>query len=95
MGILKIERIGGFAGYGGANSRLKSDGEMPFATLSSADQREVEAMFAARGAVDASPVRDGFRYRITRSVNGMPEVIEVPESVVPQALVGCVKDRIG
>ena len=95
MGMLKIERVGGFAGYGGANSRLKSDGVMAFSALSPADQRHVEAMFNAKGAADASPVRDGFNYRITRATKAGDDVIEVPESAVPAAMIACVKDRIG
>ncbi len=95
MGMLKVERIGGFAGYGGANSRLKSDGVMAFSALSPADQRRVEAMFNAKGAADASPVRDGFSYRITRATKTGDDVIVVPESTVPAAMIACVKDRIG
>ena len=95
MGMLKVERIGGFAGFGGASSRLKSDGVVPFTALSPADQRKVEAMFNAKGAADASPMRDGFSYRITRATKAGDDVIEVPESAVPAALVACVKDRIG
>ena len=40
--ILKIERLGGIAGFGGPN--LKSEGEYALADLSAADQERVEAL---------------------------------------------------
>lgn len=98
MGILTIERIGGFAGYGGAGSSLKSDGKIAYSKLSGADQRTVETLFAAtakeRKAWENPLMRDGFRYRITRGDGAKPLTVEVPEEKVPAALIGCVKDRI-
>lgn len=94
MGILKIERIGGFAGYGGANSKLRADGEIALSALSAKDKADVELMFNAQGSDDPSPVRDGFSYRITRGTGKSARVVTVPESAVPAALVSVVKDRI-
>jgi hypothetical protein len=99
MGILRVERIGGLAGYGGARSRLKSDGQIAFSALSLTDQKAVEALFKAQGKAAPSPVRDGFSYRVTRGGDGRGEAagktILVPEDKMPAALIACVKDRIG
>jgi hypothetical protein len=94
MGMLKVERIGGLAGYGGAGSRLKSEGQMQFSTLSPADQKQVESMFKMRTKAGTSQVRDGFRYRISRGGGAAGDVIEVSEDKMPAALIACVKDRI-
>ena len=98
MGILSIERIGGLAGYGGAGSRIKSEGKIAYLALAPVDQRKVDALFGAtakeKAAWENPLMRDGFRYRITRSGAGMSSTIEVPEDKVPISLVGCVKDRI-
>jgi hypothetical protein len=95
MGILKVERIGGLAGFGGARSRLKSDGQIAFATLSLTDQKAVEALFKAHGKDTPSPVRDGFSYSVTRGGGAAGDTILVPEDKMPAALIACVKDRIG
>jgi hypothetical protein len=95
MGILKVERIDGLAGFGGARSRLKSDGQIAFATLSLTDQKAVEALFKTHGKVTPSPVRDGFSYRVTRGGGAAGDTILVPEDKMPAALIACVKDRIG
>jgi hypothetical protein len=94
MGMLKIERIGGLAGFGGTKSRLKSDGEMAFSALSPDDQQVVEAMFEAENEVGPSEMRDGFRYRVTRGGEAAGKTILVPEDKMPAALIACVKDRI-
>jgi hypothetical protein len=95
MGILKVERIGGLAGFGGAKSRLKSDGEIAFSSLSLSDQKTIEALFKAQGNAPESQTRDGFRYRVTRGGSAAGETILVSEEKMPAALIACVKDRIG
>ena len=95
MGILKVERIGGLAGFGGAKSRLKSDGKIAFSELPLSDQKAVEALFKAHGTAAPSQTRDGFSYRITRGGSAVGESILVPEDKMPAALIACVKDRIG
>jgi hypothetical protein len=95
MGILKVERIGGLAGFGGAKSRLKSDGEIAFSSLSLSDQKTVEALFKAQGNAPRSQTRDGFSYRVTRGGGAAGETILVSEDKMPAALIACVKDRIG
>ena len=99
MGILKVERIGGLAGFGGAKSRLKSDGEIAFSALPISDQKAVEVLFNTRGKEAPSKMRDGFSYRVTRGADvgggAAGDTILVPEDKMPAALIACVKDRIG
>ena len=95
MGTLKIERIGGLAGFGVPGSRIKSSGELATSALSAADQAAVEALFQnPAGRQKPGPERDAFRYRITRVKDGREQTIEVPEAVVPQALTACVSDKL-
>jgi hypothetical protein len=94
MGELTVERLGGFAGFGGPGSHLRSRGVHPFESLSAADQAAVEALFASHGASTAPPVPDGFRYRITRTTPSGPESVEAPEAAVPAALKAVVKDEL-
>lgn len=93
-----IERLGGLAGVGLPGSRMRSAGRLPAAALSEADRRAVDRLFgpAAGGRSHASPVRDGFRYRLTRTApGGQPEVVEdVPEARVPRALLDCIRDEL-
>jgi hypothetical protein len=95
MGVLKVERIGGLAGFGGARSRLKSDGEIAFSSLSLSDQKAVDALFKGDSKSAPSQMRDGFSYRLTRGGGAAGDTILVPEDRMPAALIACVKDRIG
>jgi hypothetical protein len=95
MGTLKIEKIGGIGSYGSPRSHLKSDGELPMSALSAADQAAVEDLFSNPEAHKGSgQVADGHAYRITRTVNGKDQQVEIPEEAVPPALKACVKDRL-
>ena len=95
MGTVKIEKIGGLAGYGLPGSRLKSSGETAISALSSADQAWVEASFQKPPrSQEAGNERDTHRYRITRTKNGRDQIIEVAEALVPHALKTCVTDRL-
>jgi hypothetical protein len=94
MSKLQVERIGGFAGFGGARSHLRSHGEVDFEKLSAEDQRAVESMFQSHPSADLSQVRDGFLYRITRATPKGVETIEVPEDRVPAAIRQSVKDEL-
>jgi hypothetical protein len=92
---LKIERIGGFAGFGGPH--LKSRGEMAISELSASDRQAVENLF--NDPQKAAPARpgeaDAFRYRITReTAAGAVQAIEVPGNAVPAPLKECVKDQL-
>lgn len=91
MDALKIERIGGLAGFG--SSRLASRGETALSALSAEDRASVDALFkGGRQARAAGPVRDGFVYRLTRNRNGRSQTVEVPEASVPPTIKDCVKD---
>ena len=97
MGTLKIERIGGLGGFGG--SHLKSRGEHLFESLSATDQATVDNLFtvansSARNMRGGSQMRDGFNYRISRDTSAGIQTIEVPESMVPEALKSSVEDLI-
>ena len=95
MNMLKIEKVGGLAGMGLPGSKLKSSGEQQMSALSADDQASVEALFRDPKARQESPhMRDGFRYRITRTVDGKEQSVEVPESAMPAALKACVTDRL-
>ena len=94
MSKLQVERIGGFAGFGGARSHLRSHGEIDLETLSPEEQQAVESLFQSHGNTKPSQVCDGFLYRITRTTAKGVETIEVPENLVPAAIGQCVKDEI-
>jgi hypothetical protein len=95
MGRLKIERLGGLAGFGLPGSKLKSTGEQDIEALTAADRAAVEALFANKDRPQKpGPERDAFHYKLTREKNGQDETVEVPEAAVPQALKACVSDKL-
>jgi Emfourin len=95
MGTVKIEKIGGLAGFGLPGSRIKSSGETAISALSPADQAWVEALFQKPPrSQEVGNERDTHCYRITRTKNGRDQTIEVPEAVVPHSLKACVTDKL-
>jgi hypothetical protein len=94
MAKIHVERIGGLANFGGAGSHIRSRGEIDVAALSAAEQRAVESLFQSRGQAKPSQLRDGFRYRLTRSTPSGIETVEVPEGAVPTAISQSVKDEL-
>jgi hypothetical protein len=88
---LIVERLGGFAGFGGP--RLKSAGEVAMSALSAADRKAIEAMFrvAARAGVGKP---DEFVYRITMSSGGVTKTVDVSGKRVPEAIRKCVKSTL-
>jgi hypothetical protein len=94
MDEIKIERLGGLAGYGMPDSRLKSRGVAAFETLSADDRHSVESLFSGGKTLKPSLMADGFTYRITRQAKDGPQTIEVPEEVVPAALIATIRDEI-
>jgi len=98
MGRLKIERIGGLAGFGLPGSRLKSEGEVAISDLSPADRKAVDALFESKGKTSkgkpSPPMPDAFRYRITRQTPKGTETIEVTEDRVPMVLKNSVRDQL-
>ena len=90
---LKIERVGGFGGFGLPGSHLKSMGEISIAELSPEDLRTIDALFRGDARV-GSDMPDAFRYRITRKIGNDLRTIEVPEGNVPLSIQNCVKDTL-
>jgi hypothetical protein len=93
MDRIEVERLGGFAGFGQPGSRLRSRGEMAVADLSAADRAAVDALFA-KPPSRATPMPDGFRYRLTRRVGSATQAVEVTEQQIPAALRDCVRDEL-
>jgi hypothetical protein len=90
---LKIERVGGFGGFGLPGSHLKSMGEISIAELSPEDLRAIDALFRGDAHV-GSDMPDAFRYRITRKIGNDLRTIEVPEGNVPLSIQNCLKDTL-
>ena len=90
---LKIERVGGLAGFGLPGSHLKSRGDVAVSELSPADRHAVDALFDSK-AMPAPGMPDAFRYRITRETPKGPQTVEVPEDHVPLSLRNRVKDEL-
>ena len=93
MALLLIERTGGLAGFGGPGAHIRSRGKKEWATLSATDQAAVDQLFR-HPVTDDGQVRDGFRYRITRTTADGRKMIEVPDHAVPAALIACVQDEL-
>jgi hypothetical protein len=92
---VKVEQLGGVAGFGGPH--LKSWGLVKVSSLSPGDRAAVEALFAQRNAPPApvSPgVADQFRYRLTRMTSAGPQSIEASEPEVPAALKASVSAKL-
>ena len=94
MSKLKIERIGGLAGFGGQNSHLRSNGEIDIDKLSEKDKKAVEDLFSAQGKAVKNLTTDAFRYKISRTTSEGTESIETSEEKVPSAIKQTIKDQI-
>jgi hypothetical protein len=94
MSKLTIERIGGLAGFGGENSRLRSHGEIDIDELSKEHKKAIEDLFASKGKAEKTSARDNFRYRISRKTTHGTESIEVDEDKIPDPVKQSVKDEI-
>ena len=93
MDDLEIERIGGLAGMGLPGSRLRSRGRLALSSLSAADRQAVDALFEAP-APPPDNMRDGFRYRLTRRTAAGVQTVEMPESAIPAAVSGSIRDEL-
>lgn len=86
MDRLKIERVrGGF-------NPLKGRGEIDTARLSAPARQQLETLFRDDAQLESlgnSPV-----YRVTRVSDAGTQSIEVPEHLMPNGLVGVVKDEL-
>ena len=89
--MLHIERIGG-PGFGGPH--LKGRGRHAFHALSPADQATVTALFDNGDVPADRGTGDIFQYRITREEASGPQTVQVPERMVPAALIASVQDTI-
>ena len=92
MAIVRVEKCGGLAGFGGSNARIRSHGQVDISELSPEEQKAVNALFRSATA-ELSRSADSFRYRISRTTAAGTETVEVPEDHVPNALASCVKDE--
>ena len=91
-GLLKIERLGGFAGFGLPSGRVRSIGQLDLSALPSHLRAAIDALFDRPPAPQHMP--DAFRYKLTRTTPSGENTIEVPESAVPQAVADAVKDEL-
>ncbi len=94
MAELTIEKIGGLAGFGLPNSRLRSRGSCTAEELTAADRGAVDALFAGKRARASPAGGDQFRYRITRQAAAGEQSVEVAEADVPAKLMASLKDEI-
>jgi hypothetical protein len=94
MSKLRVERIGGFAGFGGPNSKLRSVGEIDTEQLSSEDKKVVEELFVSTKKGKSTVARDTFRFKISRVTSKGSESIEAEEENVPDVVRRCVRDEI-
>jgi len=90
---LKVERIGGFGGFGLPGSHLKSMGNISIADLPPDDLHQINRLFQGNIHLNA-PKTDGFRYRITMWIGDTLKTIEVPEENVPVSIRNSVKDTL-
>lgn len=94
MSLILVERLGGLAGFGGPNARLRSRGQIALPDLSEAQRETLEQLFQLKEKSTVSEMRDGFRYRISRPTRSDNESIELPEATVPAWITACVKDEL-
>jgi hypothetical protein len=90
---IRIERIGGFAGFGLPGSHLRSKADLAASDLSPDEHRALEALFAAKKSSTAQ-TPDSFRYRITHERADGTRTIEAAEADVPASLKNRVRDVI-
>jgi hypothetical protein len=90
---LLVERVGGFAGFGGTGSRLTSKGTVSMAKLDSMDRLTVEGFFSGT-LMSAKRAPDAFRYRLTKRTGKGTRTVEVAEEDLPLAIRNAVKDSL-
>lgn len=94
MSKLTIERIGGLAGFGGANSHVQSRGEINIEELSKEDKKIVEDLFISQSKIHSKIAMDTFRYKISRMTSKGIESIEAEEEKIPHIVRQCLRDEI-
>ncbi len=87
-----IERLGGFAGFGGGH--LRSRGSAQGRELAPAVRAQVASLLEGHAprAAAVPGAADGFRYRLTLASSG--KSVEVPEADVPAELRDKVRDEL-
>lgn len=94
MAILRVEKLGGLANFGGSRSRLRSRGQFDTSSLSQSDLETLEALFRKPKRAFPRGAADLFRFRISRDTEAGEETIEVSEAHVPPAIASCVEDEL-
>jgi predicted metal-dependent TIM-barrel fold hydrolase len=94
MSKLKIERIGGLAGFGTKNSHLRSIGEIDTDDLSKEDKNTIIDLFESQSNMDITPAIDTFRYKISRVTDKGIDSIEVNEEKIPATVRQFLNDKI-
>ena len=97
MDRIRIEKVGGFAGFGSPGSKLRSTGEVTLSRLSLAERSAIEDLFSKpveRATWWNAERADAFRYRISRDTPNGTQTIEVPESHVPESVKASVTDTL-
>lgn len=86
---IDVERLGGFAGFGGGH--LRSRGNLMGHQLTPEERERINALMA--GSRQPSPATpDSFRYRLTLAGSGIS--VEVGEADLPAAVRDCVRDEL-
>ena len=93
MALLHVEKLGGLAGFGGPAARIRSLGHLETDTLLPEEQRILDDLFNSPAVANAA-ICDAFRYRLSRTLTGKSESIEVPEDALPASVIQCVKDEL-
>ncbi|QEM11019.1 protealysin inhibitor emfourin [Mucilaginibacter rubeus] len=94
MTLLKVERIGGLAGFGITNSRIKSVGEIDMNQLTDDDKQAVNNLFTKKSSSASPQSPDTFLYKISRTTGEGVESIETTEDLVPTSIKDSVRDEL-
>ena len=98
MALIRVERMGGVAGFGLAAGHLRSFGTIDTATLTPSEQKILDLLFSHRAqgkaAAHPGPACDAFCYLLSRGSGAATETIEAAEAALPAAVVQCVRDEI-
>ena len=98
MALIRVERMGGVAGFGLAAGHLRSFGTIDTATLTPSEQKILDLLFSHRAqgkaAAHSGPACDAFCYLLSRGSGAATETIEAAEAALPAAVVQCVRDEL-
>jgi hypothetical protein len=89
-----IEKLGGFAGFGGPSARIRSIGRINFSTLDETDQKILSDLVSGTVKLNQNYRPDEFRFRITTDEAEQQLMIELPESLTPLFIKNCVRDEL-